>query len=112
MRLMLVITLTFLASLSYAQFYNGMNMEFGKNRVQWKDFHWSYLKYETFDVYFYQGGNELANYVLNYAKDEIPEMALDAIPDEIPDSMRDEVRSILIRLDQLLNQISPPKARP
>lgn len=45
-------------------------------------------------------------------KDEIPEMALDAIPDEIPDSIRDEVRSILIRLDQLLNQISPPKARP
>ena len=40
-------------------------------------------------------------------KDEIPEIALDAIPDEIPDSMRSEVRSILIRLDQLLNQISP-----
>ena len=45
-------------------------------------------------------------------KDEIPEAALDAIPDEIPDSMRSEVRSILIRLDQLLNQISPPKERP
>jgi len=45
-------------------------------------------------------------------KDEIPEVALDAIPDEIPDSMRSEVRSILIRLDQLLNQISPPKERP
>ncbi|MBQ3320226.1 MAG: hypothetical protein IJM77_04155 [Spirochaetia bacterium] len=45
-------------------------------------------------------------------KDEIPEIALDAIPDEIPDSMRSEVRSILIRLDQLLNQISPPKERP
>ena len=44
-------------------------------------------------------------------KDEIPEMALDAIPDEIPDSMRSEVRSILVRLDQLLNQISPPKER-
>ena len=45
-------------------------------------------------------------------KDEIPEIALDAIPDEIPESMRSEVRSILIRLDQLLNQISPPKERP
>ena len=45
-------------------------------------------------------------------KDEIPEIALDAISDEIPDSMRSEVRSILIRLDQLLNQISPPKERP
>ena len=74
LRLMLVAMLTVISSLSQAQFYNGMNMEFGKNRVQWTDFHWSYYKYETFDVYFYQGGNELANYVLNYAKDEIPEM--------------------------------------
>ena len=62
---MLVTALTFLASLSYAQFYNGMNMEFGKNRVQWKDFHWSYYEQETFDVYFYQGGNELAKYVIH-----------------------------------------------
>lgn len=45
-------------------------------------------------------------------KDELPEFVLDAVPDEIPDSMRSEVRSILIRLDQLLNQISPPKERP
>ncbi|MBR4147750.1 MAG: PD40 domain-containing protein [Bacteroidales bacterium] len=74
LRFMLVAMLTAISSLSQAQFYNGMNMEFGKNRVQWKSFHWSYYKYETFDVYFYQGGNELANYVLNYAKDEIPEM--------------------------------------
>ena len=71
---MLLVLLGTVASSTYAQFYNGMNMEFGKNRIQWKDFHWSYYKYETFDVYFYQGGNELANHVLNFAKDEIPEM--------------------------------------
>ena len=58
----------------HAQFYNGMNMEFGKNRVQWRDFHWSYYRYETFDVYYYQGGVELANHVLNFAKEEIPAM--------------------------------------
>lgn len=74
LRTALLAMLTVLTSFAYAQFYNGMNMEFGKNRVQWKDFQWSYYKYETFDVYFYQGGNELANYVLNYAKDEIPAM--------------------------------------
>ncbi len=45
-------------------------------------------------------------------QDIIPEEALDMIPEETPDSMRDEVRSILVRLDQLLNQISPPKERP
>ena len=57
-----------------AQFYNGMNMEFGKNRVQWGSFHWSYFQYETFDVYYYQGGDELAKYVVQYAKREIPVM--------------------------------------
>lgn len=72
--MLLLATLIAIASPCLAQFYNGMNMEFGKNRVQWKDFHWSYYRYNTFDVYYYQGGNDLANYVLNYAKDEIPLM--------------------------------------
>ena len=45
-------------------------------------------------------------------QDEISEEPLDVIPDENPDVMRDEVRSILVRLDQLLNQISPPKDKP
>ncbi|MBR3709870.1 MAG: PD40 domain-containing protein [Bacteroidales bacterium] len=74
LRLMLLAMLTAMTSFAHAQFYNGMNMEFGKNRIQWKDFHWSYYRYENFDVYFYQGGNDLANYVLNYAKDAIPEI--------------------------------------
>ena len=74
LRWLLLATLTALASFSHAQFYNGMNMEFGKNRVQWKDFHWSYYSHSAFDVYYYQGGDELANYVLEYAKKEIPQM--------------------------------------
>ena len=49
-------------SLAHAQFYNGMNMPFGKNRVQWTDFHWSYYMNDNFDVYFYQGGDDLARY--------------------------------------------------
>ena len=72
LRLMLLVALTATASWSHAQFYNGMNMEFGKNRVQWKDFHWSYYKYDLFDVYYYQGGEDLARYVMQYAKKEIP----------------------------------------
>lgn len=74
LRFVLLALLTATTSLAPAQFYNGMNMEFGKNRVQWKDFLWSYYRYETFDVYYYQGGKELADHVLNFAKDEIPEM--------------------------------------
>ena len=58
----------------HAQFYNGMNMPFGKNRVQWADFHWSYYMNDNFDVYFYQGGNDLARYAQAYAKDQIPRL--------------------------------------
>jgi len=63
-----------LASMAHAQFYNGMNMPFGKNRVQWTDFHWSYYMNDNFDVYFYQGGNDLAKYAQAYAKDQIPRL--------------------------------------
>ena len=45
-------------------------------------------------------------------QDEISEEPLEVIPDETPDTMRSEVRSILVRLDQLLDQISPPKDKP
>ncbi|MDR1153276.1 MAG: hypothetical protein LBL04_01090 [Bacteroidales bacterium] len=46
----------------FGQFYNGHQMTFGKNRVQYNDFYWSYYRFERFDVYFNQDGNELAKY--------------------------------------------------
>ena len=69
--LMLLLAVT---SAANAQFYNGMNMPFGKNRVQWTDFHWSYYMNDNFDVYFYQGGDDLARYAQAYAKDQIPQL--------------------------------------
>ena len=71
-----ILLLLFLAitPMALAQFYNGMNMPFGKNRVQWGDFHWSYYMNDNFDVYFYQGGNDLARYAQAYAKDQIPQL--------------------------------------
>jgi hypothetical protein len=63
-----------LVPMAHAQFYNGMNMPFGKNRVQWTDFHWSYYMNDNFDVYFYQGGDDLARYAQAYAKDQIPQL--------------------------------------
>jgi hypothetical protein len=43
-----------------AQFYQGSNLDFGKNRVQFRHFDWSYFKGKYADVYFYQGGEKLA----------------------------------------------------
>ncbi|MFN9799432.1 MAG: hypothetical protein ACK54P_05385, partial [Bacteroidota bacterium] len=44
------------------QFYQGSNVEFGKNRVQYKDFEWFYYPGEHFEVYYYLGGEQLAQY--------------------------------------------------
>lgn len=71
-RLLLLAWLMAWVSVSQAQFYNGMNMPFGKNRVQWHDFHWSYYSNDNFDVYYYQGGDDFARYAQQYAKTQIP----------------------------------------
>ncbi len=46
-------------------------MEFGKNRVKYEDFFWTYYSYDRYDVYFYEEGKDLANYVSKSAKKQI-----------------------------------------
>ena len=48
------------ATSMWGQFYQGSNLTFGKNRVQYRDFEWSYFSGKYADVYFYQGGEKLA----------------------------------------------------
>lgn len=57
-----------------AQFYNGSQQEFGKNRVQYEEFYWQYYSYEEYDVYFYKGGQDLAEYVARVAEGHITEL--------------------------------------
>jgi len=57
-----------------SQFYNGSQMSFGKNRIQYKEFLWTYYKFDDFDVYFYLNGMELAVSTAKYAKEQIPLM--------------------------------------
>jgi len=57
-----------------AQFYNGSQTEFGKNRVQYNNFEWTFFKYENFDIYFYNNGKELALYTAQYAESQITEI--------------------------------------
>ena len=55
-----------------AQFYTGSQMSFGKNRVQYLDYFWTYYKFDKFDVYFYLNGKELALHTARYAESCIP----------------------------------------
>ncbi len=58
--------------LSFAQFYLGHQMSFGKNRVQYRNFVWRYMRYPVFDVYYYEGGRPIAYFVAKYAQEDIP----------------------------------------
>ncbi len=46
-----------------SQFYTGSQMPFGKNRVQYQKFKWSFYSYPNYKVYFYPGGDQIARYV-------------------------------------------------
>jgi len=56
---------------SYSQFYNGSNLTFGKNRVQYQKHNWVFYRGDRCDVYFYPQGKLIAQYVLKYAEEEI-----------------------------------------
>ncbi len=59
---------------SNGQFYNGMQMDFGKNRVQYKEFLWQFYRQKKFDTYFYVGGKNLAEFATTIADKKINEL--------------------------------------
>ncbi len=61
-------------SISKAQFYNGLQMDFGKNRIQYNEFLWQSMKFEKFDTYFYLGGKELAVFTAQVAQRNIEDL--------------------------------------
>jgi len=54
-----------ISTLAYGQ---GINTEFGQNRVQYHDFEWSYTESPNFVSYFYQGGQDLGKFALAVAE--------------------------------------------
>lgn len=89
----IIFMLIFLFSLyseSSAQFYTGSQMSFGKNRVQYKDFQWTYYKFDDYDIYFYLGGKELALYTSDFMKKH-----LDEIEDKLDTGLDDKIQFIV-----------------
>ena len=56
------------------QFYNGHQMPFGKNKVQYYDYYWSYYRFDDFDCYFNEFGRDLAQFTADYALKKIDEI--------------------------------------
>jgi hypothetical protein len=59
---------------SWAQFYNGSHMQFGKNRVQYNGFTWMSQNYERFKIYYSMGGKTHAAYVAQSAHQQLQEV--------------------------------------
>jgi len=53
----------------------GIETDFGKNRVQFHDFQWSFYESDNFIIYFYQGGKDLAQYSLSFAESNIEDLS-------------------------------------
>ncbi len=70
-KIVIILIFSLFVSKLSAQFYNGMQMTFGKNRVQYKDFYWNYYRFQPFDIYFNIGGHELAKYTAQTAFEEL-----------------------------------------
>lgn len=56
------------------QFYNGHQMTFGKNRVQYYNYYWSFYRFEDFDCYFNEYGRDLALFTAEYATKKLDEI--------------------------------------
>ncbi len=56
------------------QFYNGHQMSFGKNKVQYFDYYWSYYRFDDFDCYFNENGRDLAQFTAEYAMKKLKEI--------------------------------------
>jgi hypothetical protein len=56
------------------QFYNGHQMTFGKNRVQYFNYYWSFYRFDDFDCYFNEYGSDLAQFTAEYARKKLDEI--------------------------------------
>ena len=57
-----------------AQFTDGLNVEFGKNRVQHRTFEWQYFEQGMFEVYHYREGDQIAGQVARILEEEAKDL--------------------------------------
>jgi len=74
LRLVILCLLSSSVTIVDAQFYNGLQMTFGKNRVQYYDYYWSFYRFEDIDCYFNENGRELAQFTADYGIKKLEEV--------------------------------------
>src|SRR3982750_1645086 len=74
LQFLMLFLLLFTAGTIQAQFSRGTQMSFGKNRVQYNEFYWTFYRFKNFDTYFYLGGQELAAFVGKTGDNEIADI--------------------------------------
>lgn len=72
-KLIIILIACILFQSAKGQFYNGLQMSFGKNKVQYYDFYWQYYRFDDFDCYFNEFGRDLAQFTAAYAKKKLAE---------------------------------------
>jgi hypothetical protein len=58
----------------YAQQFPTEQDQFGKNRVQYQNFDWKYITSDNFEIYYYEGGYEMALLTARYAESDFARM--------------------------------------
>ena len=74
LRVLSTLMILFFSFFAHSQFYQGSQLEFGKNRVQFQEFIWTYYMFDDYDIYFYRDGEKLAAFTAKYAENYIPKM--------------------------------------
>jgi hypothetical protein len=67
---LLILFLIIVSITGLAQFYNGHQMNFGKNRVQYDEFEWFFFRFQRFDTYFTVGNADVALQTAKVANNE------------------------------------------
>ncbi len=57
--------------------YSGIYAQsFGQNKVQYKDFDWNYIQTSYFDIYYYDGQQDLAEFVADVAEESYEQISI------------------------------------
>ena len=89
-RIFIISTFIGLSFSGMAQFYTGSHLTFGRKRVQYETFFWSFYRFENFDVYFNRNGKNLALYTASFVQHH-----LDAIEQRVGEPVADQMQFII-----------------